>query len=120
MDKLAVNKKRNLRKKFRSKKGLLAKNGFRLCLNKSNKNFYAQIVDNEKGVTVLGVSTVAKDFSDLKVKGNIEAAKILGKTVATKALEKGIKEVVFDRNGALYHGKVKAFAEAAREGGLKF
>ena len=120
MNKIILAKKRNLRRKFRVKRKVFSSDLLRMCLSKSSKNFYVQIIDNKKGVTLLGISTLAKDMADLKGKGNIETAKKLGKIVAEKALAQGIKEVIFDRNGYLYHGKVKAFAEAAREGGLKF
>lgn len=90
----------------------------RLCVFRSLNNIYAQIIDDEKAVTILSSSTLEKDS---KSKGsNIESAKEVGQNIAKKAIEKGIKAVVFDRNGYLYHGKVKALAEAARETGLKF
>ena len=83
---------------------------------------YAQIIDDTKGATLVTVSTLSEDvrsqFDGLK--GKIEASKLVGKITAQKALEKDIKEVVFDRGGHLYHGRVKALADAAREGGLKF
>lgn len=121
MDKLAQKKAREWRRRARIKKKIRTNNGIlRLCINKSNKNFYAQIIDDQKGITLLGISTLAKDFSGLKSRSNIEAAKVLGKAIAEKAREKQIEKVVFDRNGYLYHGKVKAFADAARENGLKF
>ncbi len=122
MDKLTLKKKRTIKRKFRIKNRIRSssRNKLRLCFNKSNKNFYAQIIDDSKGHTVLGLSTLSKDFKDSKSNGNIEAAKKLGKLLAEKALEKGIKQVVFDRNGCLFHGKVKAFADAARENGLEF
>ncbi|MBN1500686.1 MAG: 50S ribosomal protein L18 [Spirochaetes bacterium] len=92
----------------------------RLCISRSNKSLYAQIIDDLKGGTVVAVSTLSKDFSDLKNKGNIEAAKKLGKVIADKAKEKGLNRLYFDRNGFLYHGKIKAFADSARENGLDF
>jgi len=121
MNKIDLKKKKLLRRKFRIKKKLRANKGvLRLCITKSNKNFYAQIIDDEKGVTILGLSTLAGDFSTLKNRGNIEAASALGKAVAEKAVSQGIKKVLFDRNGILYHGKIEAFASAARENGLEF
>ncbi len=121
MDKLSSKKKRLSRRRSYIKKKIRSRAGkLRLCINRSNKNFYAQIVDDEKGLTLLGISTLAKDFPDMKSKGNIAAAKELGRIVAEKAKEKGITTVVFDRNGILYHGKIKALAEAARENGLEF
>lgn len=93
----------------------------RLNLYKSNTNIYAQIIDDSNGVTIVSASTLNKDIkAELKNTKNIEAAKQIGTIIAKKAIEKGIDEVVFDRSGYIYHGKVKALAEAAREAGLKF
>ena len=89
----------------------------RLCVYRSLKNIYAQIIDDEQGVTLVSASTMDKDFNGFG--GNVEAAAEIGKKVAAKALEKGITEVVFDRGGYVYHGRVKALADGAREGGLK-
>ena len=90
----------------------------RLNVFRSLKNIYAQIIDDEKGVTLVSASSKDKGFSQYG--GNVEAAKAIGTAVAKKALEKGITEVVFDRGGYIYHGRVAALAEAAREAGLKF
>ena len=90
----------------------------RLNVFRSLKNIYAQIIDDEKGVTLVSASSKDKGFSQYG--GNVEAAKAIGAAVAKKALEKGITEVVFDRGGYIYHGRVAALAEAAREDGLKF
>ena len=90
----------------------------RLNVFRSLKNIYAQIIDDEKGVTLVSASSKDKDFSQYG--GTVEAAKAIGAAVAKKALEKGITEVVFDRGGYIYHGRVAALAEAAREAGLKF
>ena len=89
----------------------------RLCVYRSNDNIYAQIIDDEQGVTLVSASTMDKDFNGFG--GNVEAAAEIGKKIAAKALEKGITEVVFDRGGYVYHGRVKALADGAREGGLK-
>lgn len=90
----------------------------RLCVFRSLNNIYAQIIDDEKAVTLVSASTLDKE---VKTKAsNIEAATEVGKLIAKKAQDKKIKTVVFDRNGYLYHGKVKALAEAAREAGLEF
>ena len=90
----------------------------RLCVYRSNSNIYAQVIDDVAGNTILSVSTLDKD---IKTKySNIEAAKEVGTLVAKKCASKKIAEVVFDRGGYIYHGVVKALAEAAREGGLKF
>ena len=85
---------------------------------RSLANIYAQVIDDDKGVTLASASSKDKGFSTYG--GNIEAARAVGEAVAKRALEKGITEVVFDRGGYIYHGRVKALAEAAREGGLKF
>ena len=90
----------------------------RLNVFRSLKNIYAQIIDDEKGVTLVSASSKDKGFSQYG--GNVEAAKAIGAAVAKKALEKGITEVVFDRGGYIYHGRVAALAEAAREACLKF
>ena len=90
----------------------------RLNVFRSNANIYAQIIDDTKGVTLVAASTVESGFSGNG--GNKEAAKAIGKIVAERAVEKGITEVVFDRGGNIYHGRVKELAEGAREGGLKF
>ena len=90
----------------------------RLNVFRSLKNIYAQIIDDEKGVTLVSASSKDKGFSQYG--GNVEAAKAIGAAVAKKALAKGITEVVFDRGGYIYHGRVAALAEAAREAGLKF
>lgn len=88
----------------------------RLCVFRSTSNIYAQIIDDVAGVTLASASTMDKDFTSYG--GNIEAAKAVGIKVAKAALEKGITTVVFDRGGYIYHGRVKALAEGAREGGL--
>jgi large subunit ribosomal protein L18 len=88
----------------------------RLSVFKSNTGIYAQIIDDVKGVTVASASSVELGTKSVK----IESSKNVGKKVAEKAIASGVKEVVFDRNGYLYHGNIKAFAEGAREGGLKF
>jgi len=90
----------------------------RLCVFRTPKHIYAQLVDDDKGKTILSLNDL-KIKKDADEKGKIETAKKLGKSIAEKALEKGIKEVVFDRGGYKYHGRVKALAEGAREGGLK-
>lgn len=94
----------------------------RLVVFKSLKHIYGTIVDDVQGKTILQVSSLNKDIADeLKaVKGKTNASKIVGKALAKKALEKDIRQVVFDRGGFLYHGRLKAFADGAREGGLKF
>ena len=94
----------------------------RLSVYRSLNHIYAQIVDDTTGRTLVSVSTLSKDVREQLngVKGKTGAGKLVGLTAAKKALEKNIKEVVFDRGGFLYHGRVKALADGAREGGLKF
>ena len=90
----------------------------RLCVFRSEANIYAQIIDDVAGTTLVAASTVEKAFEGNG--GNAAAAKVIGEMIAKRALEKGIENVVFDRGGYIYHGRVKALAEGAREGGLKF
>ncbi|MBI4054642.1 MAG: 50S ribosomal protein L18 [Elusimicrobia bacterium] len=92
----------------------------RLCVHRSLKHFYVQIVDDTRGHTLVSVSTISPEFRNQKVVPNMAAAKKLGRAIAQKAKEKGIGEVVWDRHGRLYHGRVRAMAESAREGGLRF
>ena len=90
----------------------------RLCVFRSNNAIYAQIIDDETRTTLVSAYSLDKD---LKIKGNnVEAAKVVGKSIAEKAKKAKVKKVVFDRGGYLYHGRVKALAEAARENGLEF
>lgn len=90
----------------------------RLNVYRSLSNIYAQLIDDVAGVTIAQASTVEKDFAQYG--GNVEAAKAVGKKIAERAIEKGIKECVFDRGGYVYHGRVAAVADGAREGGLEF
>jgi large subunit ribosomal protein L18 len=94
----------------------------RLSVFKSSKHIYAQIIDDITGKTLVAASSLSPDLRDRigKNGGNIEGAKAVGISIAKKAMDKGIKKVVFDRNGFIYHGRVKALADAAREGGLEF
>jgi large subunit ribosomal protein L18 len=109
-------RKKRIRKKFNQSAPRL-----RLCVFRSSRHIYAQIIDDGKGETLVQVSTLTPALrSSLKSGGNIEAAEKVGELIARKALEKGIGEVFFDRNGFLYHGRVKSLAQAARQNGLKF
>ena len=120
--------KKESRTKIREKKHLKIRNRFsgtperpRLSVFRSNSHMYAQIIDDTVGNTLVAATTLDKDVkAQLKFTDNIEAATLLGKVIAQKALDKGIKTVVFDRGGFIYHGKVQALAEAAREAGLEF
>ncbi len=90
----------------------------RLAVYRSNANISAQIIDDVAGVTLVAASTLEKTFEGIG--SNKAAARVVGKTLAERAVKKGITEVVFDRGGYLYHGRVSELAEGAREGGLKF
>ena len=91
----------------------------RLNVFRSNKHIYAQLIDDINGITLASASTVDKEF-DADATGNSDAAKKVGELIAKRALDKGHKNVVFDRGGYLYHGRVKTLADAAREAGLEF
>ena len=116
------------RSKIRAKKHMRIRNRFsgtaerpRLAVFRSNNHVYAQVIDDVAGKTLVSASTLEKDIkAELKNTDDIEAATKVGDVVAKRALEKGIKAVVFDRGGYIYHGKVKALADAAREAGLEF
>lgn len=90
----------------------------RLCIFRSSKNIYAQLIDDINGTTLVSASTLDKDFNG--VGSNKEAAREIGRKLAKRAIQKNIKNVVFDRNGYLYHGRVSELAEGAREEGLQF
>lgn len=116
-------RERMLKKKARIRKaisGTLARPRF--TVYRSQKHIYAQIIDDVAGKTLVTASTLSKDLKDeiAKLKSPLDVCKMIGVATAKKALEKNIREVVFDRNGYLYHGRVKAIADGAREAGLKF
>ncbi len=111
-----VNKHRKLRNRF---SGTAERP--RLSVFRSNNHMYAQIIDDTVGNTLVSASTLQKDVkAELEKTNNVEAAAYLGTVIAKKAIEKGITSVVFDRGGFIYHGKIKALADAAREAGLNF
>lgn len=120
--------KKESRQKVRVKKHNRMRNRFsgtaerpRLAVFRSNNHMYAQIIDDTVGNTLVAASTVEKEVkAELKKTNDVEAAAYLGKIIAKRAMDKGITEVVFDRGGFLYHGKIAALAEAAREAGLVF
>lgn len=116
LDKNATRKKRHARVRAKLS-GTAARP--RLNVFRSNKHIYAQIIDDVNGVTLASASTMEKDFG-LESTGNLDAAQKVGELVAKRAVEKGITTIVFDRGGYLYHGRVKALADAARENGLEF
>ena len=114
--KVRVNKHRKLRNRF---SGTAERP--RLAVFRSNNHMYAQVIDDTVGHTLVSASTLQKDVkAELEKTNNVDAAAYLGTVIAKKALEKGIKTVVFDRGGFIYQGKVKALADAAREAGLEF
>ena len=93
----------------------------RFCVYRSLNHIYVQVIDDVKGVTLVSASTMEKELKAEAAKlTKTEAAKLVGKTAGERALEKGVKEVVFDRGGFVYHGKIQALADAAREAGLEF
>ena len=114
--KVRVNKHRKIRNRF---SGTAERP--RLAVFRSNNHMYAQVIDDTVGHTLVSASTLQKDVkAELEKTNNVDAAAYLGTVIAKKALEKGIKTVVFDRGGFIYQGKVKALADAAREAGLQF
>ncbi len=120
--------KKEARSKIRVKKHMRIRNRFsgtterpRLAVFRSNNHMYAQIIDDTVGKTLVAASTLEKDVkAELEKTNNVDAAAYVGKVIAKRALEKGITTVVYDRGGYIYHGKVAALAEAAREAGLIF
>ena len=92
----------------------------RLSVYRSSKHLYAQVISDQSGQTLLTASTLSSDFDDTKKTTNVDAAKTVGTMIARKCQERGIERVIFDRNGFLYHGRIRAVAEAAREAGLQF
>lgn len=120
--------KKQSRSKIREKKHLRIRNRFagtaerpRLAVFRSNNHMYAQIIDDNAQNTLVSASTLQKDVkAELEKTNNVEAAAKLGEVIAKKAIEKGVKEVIFDRGGFIYQGKIKALADAAREAGLQF
>ena len=115
-DKNAVRKKRHARVRAKLT-GTTTRP--RLNVFRSNQHIYAQVIDDSNSVTLVSASTLDKDLS-LTSNSNLEAAQKVGELVAKRAVEKGVKSVVFDRGGYLYHGRIKALADAAREAGLEF
>jgi large subunit ribosomal protein L18 len=112
---------REKRKKRMRKKIQGTKDKPRLCVYKSLQQIYAQLIDDSEGKVITGISTLHKEVKPkVKSGGNIEAAKKVGEAIGKKAIDMGLAQVVFDRNGFKYHGRIKALAESAREAGLKF
>jgi large subunit ribosomal protein L18 len=92
----------------------------RLCVYRSGHHMYGQVISDESGKTLVAVSTLSSEFGEGKKTADVDAAKAIGILIARKCQEKGIFQIIFDRNGFLYHGRVRALAEAAREAGLQF
>jgi large subunit ribosomal protein L18 len=112
---------RRLRIKMRIRKRLSGTHERpRLTVFRSNKQIYAQVVDDVNGITLASASSKVKEIAEQEKINKTEQARLVGKLAAKIAIDKGVTNVVFDRNGYLYHGRVKALADAAREGGLKF
>ncbi|MEN9850496.1 MAG: hypothetical protein RL128_659 [Pseudomonadota bacterium] len=118
-----ANNKRELflkrRMRVRNKIKAMANGRLRLSVHRSSKNISVQLIDDAKGITVAAASTLEKDLGFVG-KNNVEAAAKVGLTIAERAKKAGVEECYFDRGGFLFHGKIKALADAAREGGLKF
>jgi len=92
----------------------------RLAVFRSSKHIYAQLIDDVQGVTIASASTLDKEVTEVGNGGNVEAARKIGELIASRAKAKGVEHVVFDRGGYLYHGRIQALADAAREAGLQF
>jgi large subunit ribosomal protein L18 len=120
---MAKSNKTGDRRKARIRRAIIAR-GYgrpRLSVFRSSKQIYAQVIDDEKGVTIVAASSLEKALREgLKTGADVEAARKIGKELAERATKAGVKQVVFDRGGYMYHGRVKALAEGAREGGLDF
>ena len=118
---MATVKDRTLRRKASVRRSVKAAAGDRkrLSVHRSGKHIYAQVIDDVKGQTLVSASSLEKDMR-AKSGANVDAAKAVGTLVAKRAVEKGVKDVVFDRGGYRYHGRIKALGDAAREGGLNF
>lgn len=123
MERLELKKVRRQRRKYRIRKKIVGRGDVpRLSIYRSLKHIYAQIIDDERGNTLVACSTMDKEVREA-IKDRmrkVEQAKLVGKILAKRALEKGIERIAFDRNGFLYHGRVRALADSARENGLIF
>lgn len=110
-----------MRRTRKPRSQMQARGGFRLCVHRTLQHMYAQIIDADGGGVITSASTLDKVVKgEVAYGGNINAASAVGKAIAERAREKGVEKVAFDRSGFRYHGRVKALAEAAREGGLQF
>ena len=123
MQKSILKRQKGLARRHRRVRGKVSGTAARprLCVTRSNNNIYAQVIDDVSRTTICGVSTLGPEFKKTGAKGStVEGAKNLGEIIGKLAQDKGVTEVVFDRGGHLYHGRVKALADGAREAGLKF
>ncbi len=123
MQKSVLKRQKGLARRHRRVRGKVSGTASRprLCITRSNNNIHAQVIDDVSRTTICGVSTLGPEFKKTGAKGStVEGAAQLGNIVGKMAQEKGVSEVVFDRGGHLYHGRVKAVADGAREAGLKF
>ena len=113
--------KSRLRRAKRTRMKIREHEAMRLCIHRTPRHMYAQVTTSDGASVLVSASTLDKSLSKkLKVTGNVEAAKAVGKLIAERALKAGIQKIAFDRSGFNYHGRVKALADAAREGGLEF
>jgi large subunit ribosomal protein L18 len=117
---MANKKESRIRRAKRTRLKIRSLEKTRLCVYKTPRHMYAQVTTSDGSKTLVGASTLDKELKELKVTGNVEAAKAVGKLLAERALKAGIRDVAFDRSGFLYHGRIKALADAAREIGLEF
>jgi large subunit ribosomal protein L18 len=123
MERLELKKVRRQRRKYRIRKKIAGTSDVpRLSVYRSLKHIYAQIIDDERGNTLVACSTMDKEVREAIKDGmrKVDQAKLVGKILAKRALEKGIERIAFDRNGFLYHGRIRALADSARENGLVF
>ena len=123
MQKSILKRQKGLARRHRRVRGKVSGTAARprLCVTRSNNNIYAQLIDDVSRTTICGVSTLGPEFKKTGAKGStVEGAERLGEIIGKLAQDKGVTEVVFDRGGHLYHGRVKALADGAREAGLKF
>jgi len=118
--KLTTDQRRTFRVRNRIRKNAIDGNRPRLSVHRSGSAIYAQVIDDRKGLTLASASTLDESLGSLKTGANIAAAEAVGKLIAERAKKAGVSQVVFDRGRFLYHGRVKALAEAARAGGLEF
>lgn len=109
-----------LRRAKRTRMRIRGLEALRLCVHKTGRHMYAQVTTADGSKTLVCASTLDKELRDVKCSSNAEAAAAVGKLVAKRAMDAGIREVAFDRSGFLFHGRIKALADAAREGGLEF